>query len=81
MGSEDQVNEMRSNYLGGNFGYGHAKQALFELILDKFKDERKSYDEFMTNPNYLEEQLTKGEKKAKVIAQDVLARVKSKIGY
>ena len=42
--SDDQVQTMRNNYEGGNYGYGHAKQELFELILDRFKTERKKFD-------------------------------------
>ncbi len=44
-----QTNELRSKYLGGNFGYGHAKKELLELILNKFTEERKRFDYFMTH--------------------------------
>jgi tryptophanyl-tRNA synthetase len=40
---------MRGNYLGGNYGYGHAKQALYELILVKYAEPRKKFNEFQTN--------------------------------
>ena len=36
LASNAQITEMRANYEGGNYGYGHAKQALYELIIDKF---------------------------------------------
>lgn len=76
-----QVEEMRKNYVGGNFGYGSAKQALFELIIDKFKNERKSYNYYMENNNNLEIKLKMGANKAKLIAQGVLERVRTKLGY
>jgi len=38
LASDDQIAEMRANYKGGNYGYGHAKQALYELIVEKFAD-------------------------------------------
>jgi tryptophanyl-tRNA synthetase len=41
---------MTANYLGGNYGYGHAKQALFELITQTFKTEREKYNYYMSNP-------------------------------
>ncbi len=42
LATDKQIVEMRANYEGGDYGYGHAKQALFELICDKFKEERES---------------------------------------
>ena len=62
-----QTNELRSKYLGGNFGYGHAKKELLELILSKFVEERKRFDYFMTHTSELENQLQIGEQKAKQI--------------
>jgi tryptophanyl-tRNA synthetase len=29
MASESEIASMKANYEGGNYGYGHAKQALF----------------------------------------------------
>jgi tryptophanyl-tRNA synthetase len=76
-----QVAEMRKNYEGGNYGYGHAKQALFELILEEFKDDRKRFDSLMENPAEIERLLLEGAKKAQPVANDVLARLKSAIGF
>ena len=39
LATEEQTAEMRKNYLAGNYGYGHAKQALFELIVEKYNEE------------------------------------------
>ena len=75
------VSEMRQNYLGGNYGYGHAKQALFELILSRFESERKTFSELMKNPLEINRQLELGEAKASEIAQGVLDRVRQKLGY
>src|SRR5699024_1785026 len=36
LASPEQVQQMAANYAGGNYGYGHAKQALYELILEVF---------------------------------------------
>lgn len=81
LATDDQIAEMSANYLGGNYGYGHAKQALFELIIDKYSKERKTYNYYMENPALLNEELSKGEEKARVIALDVLNRVRKVLGY
>ena len=81
MASEAQTAEMKANYEGGNYGYGHAKQALFELISEQFAEERKKYDYYMTNLPELHQELEKGEAKAREIALEVLSRVRGKLGY
>jgi tryptophanyl-tRNA synthetase len=79
--SDDQVIKMHSNYEGGNYGYGHAKQDFFELLLDRFSKERERYDYFMNNLNEIDTVLSVGAEKAMIIANTVLSRVRSKIGY
>lgn len=81
MASKEQVAQMRKNYEGGNYGYGHAKQALYELIVDRFKKERELYDFYMQNPEKIEEALALGAEKAQKTADVVLARVRKKLGY
>ncbi|MEP2023080.1 MAG: tryptophan--tRNA ligase [Reichenbachiella sp.] len=79
--SKEQISEMRGNYEGGNYGYGHAKTALFELMLSHFSEERKRFDHFMENETAIEERLQEGEEKARAIARDVMNRVKTTIGF
>lgn len=79
--SEEEITEMTSNYLKGGYGYGHAKIALYELILRKFDKERAIYNELMSNPEKIDEALKIGAQKARAIAKDVLKRVRTKIGY
>ncbi len=81
MASKEQVAEMRRNYEGGNYGYGHAKQALYELIAERFKKERELYDFYMQNPEKIEEALAVGAEKARKTADEVLVRVREKLGY
>jgi len=50
LAEKDQLEQMRDNYLSGNYGYGHAKQALFELIVQKFKKQRELYNYYMDHP-------------------------------
>ncbi|HLT51576.1 MAG TPA: tryptophan--tRNA ligase [Arenibacter sp.] len=81
LASEAQIAEMRTNYLQGNYGYGHAKQALYELILDRFGEAREKFDYYMNNLGEVDAALALGAEKAKKVADDVLARVRSKVGY
>ena len=81
LATEEQTKKMRSNYEAGNYGYGHAKQELYELILDKYKNPREKYDYLMQNLPELETRLQAGEKKAEQIARQVLDRVKHKLGF
>lgn len=81
LGSKEEVAQMRKNYEGGNYGYGHAKQALFELILEKFSEARSRYNYFMENLSEIDAALTIGSEKAKKVADSVLKRVREKLGY
>jgi tryptophanyl-tRNA synthetase len=76
-----QIAAMRENYLAGNYGYGHAKQALFELIVEKFKTERERYNYYMNNLAEVDALLKIGSQKAGVVADGVLARVREKLGF
>jgi tryptophanyl-tRNA synthetase len=79
--NESQIESMRQNYLGGNYGYGHAKQALFELICEKFKTEREKYNYYINNLSEVDVLLKQGALKAGTIANGVLARVREKLGF
>ena len=78
--SEEDVSVMRKNYLEGGYGYGHAKQALLEAILQRFKKEREVYSYFMAHPLELEEVLRQGAQKAEPIANQVIARFRKQLG-
>lgn len=81
LATPEQTEQMRANYLGGNYGYGHAKQALFELITEKFKTEREKYNYYINNLHEVDALLKAGADKAAVIANGVLGRVREKLGY
>ena len=70
-----------SNYEKGGYGYGHAKQELFELILERFAVPREKYHYYMDNLEEVDKALAVGAEKAKVVANNVLKRVRSKVGY
>lgn len=78
---EEKVENMRQNYLKGGYGYGHAKTELFELILERFKEERKTYSHLMSNIALLEKELAIGETKATKMANEKLKQVRGVLGY
>lgn len=78
---KEQTNTMRNNYLNGGYGYGHAKQALFEIIVTKYASAREEYQFLMSNPAALNHKLEKGETRARAYAQDTLNVVREKLGY
>lgn len=79
--SEAQTAEMRQNYEKGGYGYGHAKQAFYELLIDKYSKERELYNHYMENLNEVDAALAVGAEKAHKIANEVLRRVREKVGY
>jgi tryptophanyl-tRNA synthetase len=81
LASPAQIEQMTANYQGGNYGYGHAKQALYELILEKFSKERAIFDHLMANTSEIDAALSIGAQKARSVAQEVLQRARTKVGY
>ena len=81
LANESQIETMTANYLGGNYGYGHAKQALFELILERFKTEREKYNYYINHLAEVDALLKTGAEKASLVANGVLARVREKLGF
>jgi len=81
LAEEEQILQLKEKYLAGNYGYGHAKQELYELILEKFKNERELFQRFMENTQLLEDELQTGEAKAREIGATVLNKVRKNIGY
>ena len=78
---ENQIHTMQSKYEAGGYGYGHAKNDLFQLIVEKYSEERKKFNHYISNPNEVEEILVKGAEKASITADKVLSRVRKKLGY
>ncbi|MGD1946974.1 MAG: tryptophan--tRNA ligase [Croceivirga sp.] len=81
LASQEQIEEMSANYLAGNYGYGHAKQALYETICATFEEPREQFDYYMNHLNEVDEALAIGAEKAKKVAKGVLSRVREKVGY
>ena len=81
LANAQQVETLRQEYLAGGMGYGHAKQALYGLILERFAKERQQFNYFLEHPQEIEIALAKGADRARDIANEVLLRVRNKVGY
>jgi len=81
LASPEQDAQMRKNYSEGGYGYGHAKQELFELITKTFSQEREAYSDLMLNPEKIESELEKGADKARLVAQKVLGKLRKELGF
>ncbi|UAB85317.1 tryptophan--tRNA ligase [Zunongwangia sp. SCSIO 43204] len=81
LGSEAQTADLRQKYEAGGFGYGHAKQALFELVKEIFAEPREKYEYYINNLEEVDKALAVGKEKATAVANDVLKRVREKLGY
>jgi len=81
LASDSKIAEMKVNYEAGGYGYGHAKQELFELICEQFSEQRKLYAYYMDNLEEIDQALEIGAKKAVKVANGVLDRIREKIGY
>lgn len=83
LANTEQIAQMRVKYQNANrdFGYGHAKLELFELILNNFKTERERYNYYMANLPEVDALLKQGAAKASEIADGVLQKVRQKLGF
>ena len=81
MASPSEIETMKANYENGGYGYGHAKQALFELIVEKFSEPRERYNYYMNNLVEVDKALAIGAEKATQVADAVIQRVRKKLGY
>lgn len=81
LATPEAVATMKQNYLAGGYGYGHAKQALFDLIVEKFATEREKYNYYINNLEEVDKLLLEGAAKAGAVANSVLKRVREKLGY
>ena len=81
LASQEAVEEMSANYIAGGYGYGHAKKELLMLIESKFKEPMEKFHYFMENKSLIDEVLVTGAQKAQSKADEVLGRIRNKLGY
>ena len=78
---ETAVKQMRLQYESGGIGYGHAKQALLEILLNKFAQARTHFDKLMAKPQQMDKILQQGAIKAQSVANQTLSRVRKSLGF
>ncbi len=81
LASNEKTKELDTYYRGGGYGYGHAKKELFELICEKYGEERELYNKLMSNKDQINEKLEIGSKKAKKVAKNTIERIRNVMGY
>ena len=81
LATDEQAKQLAEKYRGGNFGYGHSKTALLELILEEFGSAREKFDHYIENPEEVFSALKMGAEKARPVAQATLNRVRNKLGF
>jgi len=77
---DHRTTALAANYRAGNFGYGHAKQALFEMLLERFGPARKRRAELLTDPGYVDSVLKAGATKARALARATTDRARAAVG-
>lgn len=78
--SDEQVAQMEANYRAGSYGYGHAKQALFEQLEHYFQEAQHKYNTLMEDTSRIEDLLAKGAEKVRPILEQKMASVRRAIG-
>ena len=81
LADEEKTEMMKKNYTKGGYGYGHAKTDLLNLILTKYSSEREKYTFYMSNLDRIDSILKAGALKASKTADEVLNRVRIKVGF
>ena len=79
--SESDAEQMASSLKAGGYGWGHAKKALLEAIVDGFAPQRERFNHLIANRSEIDAALEIGAQKARKIAREVLDRTRSKAGY
>jgi tryptophanyl-tRNA synthetase len=83
LATDTEIAEIIEKYKNVNqdFGWGHSKQALYELIITRFKTEREKYNYYMSNRDEVDKALILGAEKAQEVANGVLKRVRETLGF
>ena len=81
MATPEELEALRKNYLENpEFGYGHAKQLLFEKYTDYFAEAREKRKELLANPQKVEDILQDGAARARKVADATMAKVRAAVG-
>lgn len=79
--SKEDTEIMRTRFLAGGYGYGDAKKALLEKILDIFGSARKRYEDYDKRPDEVRDVLNSGAQKARSASMETIDRVRRVLGF
>ena len=80
LADEAELAEISQKYRDGGYGYGSAKSRLAELVNDFFAEGREKYDKLITDPDTIRDILREGGKKARLVAEGTMDRVRAATG-
>ena len=72
---------LANQYRAGGLGYGHAKEALFEVLKKRFVKERERYKELIEDEDYLLKLLSDNEQRVSKLADQKMQLVRKAIGF
>lgn len=79
--SDEDAKKLHSRYTNGGIGYGEAKELLYNHTLSRFSKNRELFFELNSNRDKVEQLLLEGALKARKQAQNVLKRVRARVGF
>jgi len=79
--SKEETRKLHSRYTKGGVGYGEAKEKLYNETLTRFSSNRQLFFELTNNRDKVEGLLLEGASKARKQAQNVLKRVRTRVGF
>ena len=79
--SDEDAKKLRSRYTNGGMGHGEAKELLYNHTLSRFSKNRELFFELNSNRDKVEQLLLEGALKARKQAQNVLKRVRARVGF
>lgn len=78
--SKEDIETMAANYRAGNYGYGHAKQELFEKMDTFFTPFREKYNALMENPAEIEKALSLGAERVRPTVEETMTKLRRAVG-
>lgn len=78
--TQEKQDEIAAKYKAGNYGYGHAKLELLDILLEYFKEPREKFEKYMENPELISERIKAGNEKANKMADEKYAKLLEVIG-
>jgi tryptophanyl-tRNA synthetase len=80
LATPEQQAQLAAKLRAGNYGWGHAKQELFELLDAQLSPMRERYQALRADPKHIDGVLEAGADKARIVARRTLGRVRAAIG-